>query len=124
MIILFIFLPFNFSSTHERQAICFLMYIYICEIFVSIYLYLKIFKILPFLKKKTYFFILWTWWSCTLIITKKQLTIEDPAADTTGRISHAAFVSLMSGRPESAGWVYSEQSASSWPPPFIQINQL
>lgn len=52
------------------------MYIYICEIFVSIYLYLKILKKLFF--KKTFFFHTLDIMESYLIITKSQLTSKEP----------------------------------------------
>lgn len=56
----FYYFLFDFSWTYRRHSVCFLMYIFICEIFVSIYLYLKILKVLSLKKKQTLFFILWT----------------------------------------------------------------
>lgn len=73
MIILFIIF-FRFFFEIQATVGMFLMYTYICEIFVCIYLYLKIFT--KFKKKKKRHTL--DTMELYLIITKSHLTINDP----------------------------------------------
>lgn len=134
MIILFIIFVW-FLSDIQETPVMFLMYIHFCEIFVSIYLYLKIFKnsFLKKTKQNTFFHTL-DIMELYLIITTSHLTSKDPEVSwpellwtPTGSISHRVFVSLVGEVPLSGGSILSRvpwnPSASSWFP-LILINQL